>query len=192
ESSPNSSVMSGPYLNLPRIFHLSFLLSLCFVSALSVCAQQSKETDGQIQFLQTRLAADPDYYVNYNRLASAYLQKARESGDLTYYDLAEKAVRKSLELESSHAEAAGTFNLLSTIDFSKHNFKQAVEDAEKALKLDSRELGAAVSAGDACVEMGDYEKARNYYSELDAARHPQRASVLYLKLTRQAGFALAL
>src|SRR5207248_4587634 len=144
ESSPNSSVMSGPYLNLPRIFHRSFLLSLCFVSALSVRAQQSKETDGRIQFLQTRLAADPDSYTNYNRLASAYLQKARESGDLTYYDLAEKAVRKSLELESSHEQAASTFSLLSTIDFSKHNFKQAAEHAERALELDPQELGAAV------------------------------------------------
>jgi tetratricopeptide (TPR) repeat protein len=174
------------------LVYRTILLSICFVSAFSAHAQQSKETDGRIQFLQTRVAADPDSYMNYNRLASAYLQKARESGDLTYYDLAEQAVHKSLELESSHSEAASTFDLLSTVDFSKHNFKQAIEAAEKALKLDSRELGAAVSAGDACVEMGDYEKARKYYSELDTSRHSQRASVLYLKLTRQAGFALGL
>ncbi|HEX7959424.1 MAG TPA: tetratricopeptide repeat protein [Terriglobales bacterium] len=161
-------------------------------SVLHAFAQQSRETDLRIQFLQSRVSADPDSAIEHNRLGAAYLQKARESGDLAYYDLAEKAVRRSLELESTHEQAASTFSLLSTVEFSKHNFKEAAEDAERALKLDPQDLGAAVSAGDAYAERGEYETARRYYSQVDSARRSQRPSVQYLKLTRQATLALAL
>lgn len=169
--------------------------TVVFLSCLIVvhaAAQQSRETDLLIQFFQSRVSADPDSAGEHNRLGAAYLQKARESGDLTYYDLAEKAVRRSLELESTHGQAASTFSLLSTVDFSKHNFKEAAEDAERALKLDPEDLGAAVSAGDAYAERGEYETARRYYAQVDSARHSQRPSVQYLKLTREATLALAL
>ena len=175
-----------------RLINGSVIFLLLGMITISSAGQQSRETDSRIQFLQSRVSGDPDSFTNYNRLASAYLQKARETGDLTYYDLAEKAIRKSLELESSHEQAASTFSLLSTIDFSKHNFKQAAEHAERALELDPQELGAAVSAGDAYVEVGEYDTARKYYAKLDLARHAQRPSVQYLKLSRQAGLALAL
>jgi tetratricopeptide (TPR) repeat protein len=169
----------------------SAIFLLLGIIGIPASGQQSRETDSRIQFLQSRVSADPDSTANYNRLASAYLQKARETGDLTYYDLAEKAVRKSLELESSHEQAASTFSLLSTIEFSKHNFRQAAEYAERALQLDPQDLGAAVSAGDAYAELGEYETARKYYAKLDLARHAQRPSLQYLKLSRQAGLALA-
>ena len=170
----------------------SAIFVLLGMIATPVLGQHSRETDLQIQFLQSRISADPDSIADYNRLAAAYLQKARETGDLTYYDLAEKSVRKSLELESSHEQAASTFSLLSTVDFSKHNFKEAAQDAERALQLDPGDLGAAVSAGDAYAELGEYETARKYYAKLDLARHAHRPSVQYLKLSRQAGLALAL
>jgi len=174
---------------LKRRAALALLLWLISTSA---AAQQNRETDLRIQFLQSKVSADPDSAIEHNWLAAAYLQKARESGDLTYYDLAEKVVRRSLELESTHEQAAITFSLLSSVEFSKHNFRKAAEDAERALKLDPQDLGAAVGAGDAYAERGEFETARRYYSQLDSARHSQRSSVQYLKLTRQATLALAL
>jgi tetratricopeptide (TPR) repeat protein len=175
-----------------RLINGSAIFLLIGIVAIPSAGQQSRETDSRIQFLQSRVSADPDSAANYNRLASAYLQKARETGDLTYYDLAEKSVRKSLELESSHEQAASTFSLLSTVDFSKHNFNEAAKEAERALELDPQDLGAAVSAADAYVELGEYDTARKYYAKLDSARHSQRPSIQYLKFSRQAGLALAL
>lgn len=42
----------------------------------------------------------------YYRLGDAYLQKARESGDITYINLAEKALQRCLEIAPEHSGAA--------------------------------------------------------------------------------------
>jgi hypothetical protein len=49
------------------------------------------ESDQIIRFYQARVATDPDDPAIYNRLGGAYVQKARESGDVAYYTLAETA-----------------------------------------------------------------------------------------------------
>src|SRR5436309_15026452 len=54
-------------------------------------AAQPQTTDQLIKFFQSRVARDPDDVFSYNKLGAVYVQKARESGDLTYYALAEKA-----------------------------------------------------------------------------------------------------
>ena len=154
-------------------------------------AQQDRATDNRIRFFQKKIKEDPDYYVSYNRLASAYLQKARESGDLTYYELAEKTIQKSLQLESVHPEAAGTFGLASAIDFAEHKFQEAADQAEQALKLNPLDVGSYANAGDAYMEMGEYEKAKKYFARLDS-KGRFRPGLTYLKLTRTASLALAL
>ena len=167
------------------------LLICCPGFARVASAQQDRATDNRIRFFQKKLKDDPDYYVSYNRLASAYLQKARESGDLTYYELAEKTIQKSLELESTHPEAAGTFGLASAIDFAEHKFQEAANRAEQALKLDPLDPGSYASSGDAYMEMGDYEKARKHFAHLDS-EGKFRPGLAYLELTRKASLALAL
>ena len=87
----------------------------------------AKITDERIRFFQERLARDPDYYANYNRLASAYAQKARETGDISYYELAEKSLKKSLELESTHSEAAEAFTQLGGVQFAEHRFQRRLQ-----------------------------------------------------------------
>jgi hypothetical protein len=42
----------------------------------------------------------------YHRLGDAYVQKARETGDLSYLTLAEKALRRALEIAPGNAGAA--------------------------------------------------------------------------------------
>lgn len=175
-----------------RCFAAGLIFLICCLNFASLAsAQLDRSTDNRIRFFQKKLKDDPDYYVSYNRLAATYLQKARESGDLTYYELAEKTIHKSLELESTHAEAAETFGLASAIDFAEHKFEEAAGKAERAIQLDPLDLGSYASAGDAYMEMGDYEKANNYFAHLDS-EGKFRPGLTYLELTRKASLALAL
>ena len=50
---------------------------------------EERAIDQALRFHQSRIAADPTDPLAHNRLAAAYIRKARESGDLTYYGLAE-------------------------------------------------------------------------------------------------------
>lgn len=167
------------------------LLSACQIEGQTADKNQlsPNTTDQRIRFFQAQLARDPDYYVNYNRLAGAYALKARETGDISYYDLAEKAINKSLELESQHAEAATAYAQLAAIHFAEHRFSESAISAERALKL-ADDPAALATAGDAQFEMGEYAKAEALFAKLaapnDGRPHTGRE---YLRTTRQSSLA---
>ena len=176
-------------------FHSAALRSAFVLIALAcqlAAAQAAKKplqvngTDERIRFFQGQLARDPDYYVNYNRLAGAYALKARETGDISYYELAEKAIRKSLELESQHQESAAAYSQLGAIQFAEHRFSEAALSTERALKLNDDPAALAL-AGDAQLEMGEYDKAESFFTRLaapnDGRPHTGRE---YLRTTRHA------
>src|SRR5262249_15077944 len=179
-------------------FHSAALRSAFVLIALAcqlAAAQAAKKplqvngTDERIRFFQGQLARDPDYYVNYNRLAGAYALKARETGDISYYDLAEKAIRKSLELESQHEEAATAYGQLGAIQFAEHRFSEAASSTERALKL-ANDPAAMALAGDAQLEMGEYAKAESFFARLVAPKDGRpRPGREYLRTTRQASLA---
>jgi tetratricopeptide (TPR) repeat protein len=175
----------GLELRLPRpALALAVLLALA-----STAIAQDRRTDGVIRFYQAKVKEDPLSFSNFNRLAAAYLQKARETGDLTYYQLAGKAVEESLKLESSHAEAASGLGLRAAVLFSQHGFAEGAAEAEKAIRLDPSDLANYAAAGDAWLELGEYDKARQLYSHLQSDR--PGSGVEYLRLTREASLALA-
>jgi len=166
--------------------------SILTISILPVCAQnsaprsQSKSvTDEVIRFYQAKVSADPDDFRNYDRLSGAYIQKARETGDISYYELAEKGLKKSLELESVHEEAASAFVGLASVYFAEHRFSEAAAEAEKAIKLAPDALTAYATQGDAYLETGDYDRAAAIYRHFDDPSAAKAAeSARYLKATR--------
>jgi tetratricopeptide (TPR) repeat protein len=176
----------------------SFLTLVLVLAFASVAAQQSSKqipsparvTDQSIQFFQAQLARDPDYYLNYNRLASAYVQKARETGDISYYELAEKALKKSLDLESQHAEAAAAFSQIGGVQFAEHRFAEAAASAEHATKLEPGDTAGWALAGDAQLEMGNYAEAEAMFKKLVPADEIQpHHGTDYLSTTRHASLA---
>ena len=180
-----------------KLYLLAFVAVLAFhstraqqVGKPTSSASPAKVTDQRIQFFQAQLARDPDYYVNYNRLASAYVQKARETGDISYYELAEKALKKSLELESQHSEAAAAFSQLGGVQFAEHRFSEAAASAEHAVKLEPADPAGWALAGDAQLEMGNYADAEAMFRKLVPADeiHPHHG-VDYLSATRRGSLA---
>jgi tetratricopeptide (TPR) repeat protein len=133
-------------------------------------------SDQRITFWQGKVAGDPDFWTNYNQLAAAYAQKARETGDISYFELAEAALKHSLKLESTHVEAAPAFTQLATVHLAEHRFSEAVEDANQAISLLPDDLAAYPYAGDAELELGNYTEAEKFYQHLakpaDGLPHP--------------------
>ncbi|MSS73883.1 MAG: tetratricopeptide repeat protein [Candidatus Latescibacteria bacterium] len=86
----------------------------------------------------------------------AFLQKARETGDPTYYTRAEAVFKKALGLDPRNVEAMGGMGSLS---LSRHQFREALAWGEQARAIHPSNATLYGIVGDACVELGDYPKA---------------------------------
>ena len=137
---------------------------------------QALETDQVIQFYQQRVSRDPDDFAPYNQLAATYLQKARETGDPSYYNLAEKALRKSLELVSNQPAAAPALTYLAAVSLAKHQFPEALKLAQQALVLDPGNLAPNAIVGDAYIDLGEYDNASRAYERIQSQREPSSLS----------------
>jgi tetratricopeptide (TPR) repeat protein len=169
-----------------NILLLEVTALLIFSLRIDSAFAQQKETDHVIQFFQWKVSQDPDDCFNYDRLGSAYIQKARETGDIAYYDLANKALEKSLALESIHAEAAPATKHLATVYFAEHRFAEARALAQRAIELNGNDITPYALEGDAEAELGNYDRAWSLYRCLEdpANSQAENSGVLYLRQTR--------
>ena len=184
------AIKCGPWcvsgaISLSAGFLLTLGISFAIGQSSAQLTPSKSTTDQIIRFYQAKVKGDPDDFLNYDRLSGAYIQKARETGDISYYELAEKGLTKSLELESTHEEAASAFVELAAVYFAEHRFSDAAMYAEKAIKLAPDALTAYATEGDAYLETGDYERAATIYRHFDdPAAAKARDSAQYLKATR--------
>jgi len=128
----------------------------------------TSETDTQIQILQDRVKGVPSDYAGYDGLGSALFQKARETGDIAYYDLAEQTLNKALALAPQDFRAANPLVHMALVYMGEHRFSDALAFAQKAIATGSGNLAAFAIEGDAYTDMGDYEEAATAYNTLQA------------------------
>jgi tetratricopeptide (TPR) repeat protein len=121
-------------------------------------------TDTQIAKLQDRVRHAPGDYAGYDQLGAAFFQKARESGDITYYDLAEQALKTSLDLAPRDFRAADPWVHISLVYMGEHRFTDVIASTQKAIAFGSGNLAAFAVEGDAYTDMGEYEKASDAYN----------------------------
>jgi tetratricopeptide (TPR) repeat protein len=153
---------------------LLVLLILCAASAWSQTAPfesvelnrlgLTSETDKQTQTLQDRVKEAPGDYAGYDGLGSAFLQKARETGDIAYYGLAEQTLKKALALAPQDFRAADPLVHLALVYMGEHRFSDALAYAQKAIGTGSGNLAAFAIEGDAYTDMGDYDEAATAYN----------------------------
>ena len=149
------------------------LLILCAPSAWSQTAPfefvelkrlgPTSETDKQIQTLQDHVKEAPGDYAGYDGLGSAFFQKARETGDIAYYDLAEQTLKKALALAPQDFRAADPLVHMALVYMGEHRFTEALAFVQKAIGLGSGNLAAFALEGDASTDMGDYDEAATAY-----------------------------
>jgi tetratricopeptide (TPR) repeat protein len=124
----------------------------------------ASETDRQIQTLQDHVKEAPGDYAGYDGLGSAFFQKARETGDIAYYDLAERTLSKALALAPEDFRAAAPLVHMALVYMGEHRFSEALALAQKAIATGSGNLAAFAIEGDAYTDMGDYEEAAAAYN----------------------------
>src|SRR5580658_3219220 len=145
-------------------------------------AQSTRPTsDGEIEKASEAARSHPTNAA-WSRLGDAYMQKARETMDLSYYGRAEASYRKSLALDPNYANAmVGIAWVLS----GRHEFEQSIEWANKALMVEPNRADAYGLLGDAATEMGDYDAAYEHYQKMldlkpDIASYSRAAHLLFV------------
>ncbi len=120
--------------------------------------------DTAIAFWQGRVAQNPNSFLDYTLLAEAYARKARETGDVSYYQRAEAALRRALEINPNYVQASAA---LSSVLFSMHDFEGALALAEP-LADNPRATQALAVTGDTQLALGNYDEAEAAYQKLAA------------------------
>jgi tetratricopeptide (TPR) repeat protein len=146
-------------------------------------ARAEGSPDQSIQREQYKLRRNSRDAGAYHRLGDAYAQKARETGDLSYLTLAEKALRMALEITPGNAGAA---RHLAYVFSTRHEFPEAAAQALKAIELDPKDGDAYGVLGDACLELGRYDRAGEAYDAMmglksDLASYGRRSGLKNLR-----------
>jgi tetratricopeptide (TPR) repeat protein len=128
----------------------------------------TSETDKQIQTLQDHVKDVPGDYAGYDGLGSAFFQKARETGDIAYYDLAEQTLKKALELAPQDFRSADLLVHMALVYMGEHRFSDALAYSQKAIGAGSGSLAAFAIEGDAYTDMGDYDEAARAYNTVQS------------------------
>jgi tetratricopeptide (TPR) repeat protein len=119
-------------------------------------SRTSASTDKLIQSLQERLRANPNDWQSYSQLGLAYLQKARETGDPTYYLKTEEALNKALSFQ---ADDYASISAQGALALARHDFSAALEWGVKARQINPDRTYAYGVIADAQIELGRYEEA---------------------------------
>jgi tetratricopeptide (TPR) repeat protein len=129
-------------------------------------AAQQNPTDRLIRSLQSRVKMYPQDYAGYDQLGAAYIQKGRETGDATYYELAKASLGKSLDLVNNDPAAASAKTHMAVVAMAEHRFEDALKWSEDALALGSGDPSPWAIVGDAHTDLGQYDEAQAAYAKL--------------------------
>jgi tetratricopeptide (TPR) repeat protein len=138
------------------------IAAMTVVFTMPVSAQHMA-TDNHITYYQRLLQRNPMNSRAYYGLGDALIRKARETGDPSYFNGAEEALKKSLEINPNNA---GAMRHLAYVFYSRHEFEPAAIHATKAIEMDATDGDSYGILGDALMETGEYEKAENAYEKM--------------------------
>jgi tetratricopeptide (TPR) repeat protein len=112
--------------------------------------------DQRILQAQQAIERSPNRSDGYNQLASAYMQKARETADFAFNANADDALTRSLSVEPDNYDA---LKLRAKLQLTYHRFAEALETAHRAqfTRTDDHDVWGQIT--DALVELGDYPGA---------------------------------
>lgn len=119
-----------------------------------------------IRFLEARVKSDPEDFIAYNKLASEYLLQMRQTGDISYLDLALNAANRSLEILPAEQNKGG-LSALARAEFSSHRFQSSLDHASRLLAIDPGKAYVYQLLGDAQLELGRYDEAIASIKKMD-------------------------
>jgi tetratricopeptide (TPR) repeat protein len=113
-------------------------------------------TDHLVATMQEFVRQRPDEARGYTLLGGAYLQKARETADPTYYGKAEGALKKAIALNDEDADALTS---LGELALARHQFAEAIAWGQRSWAVNSYKARTLGVIGDGLVELGRYDEA---------------------------------
>ncbi len=139
------------------------------------------DTAGLISQLQQRLRENSRDGQGWALLGLAYQQRARETGDPTYYPRSERALRRAERLAPEDAVAVGG---LGSLALSRHRFREALALGRRALRLAPGTARTYGVIGDALIELGRYDEAFRAFDTM-AQSKPSLAAYARVSYARE-------
>ncbi len=121
-----------------------------------------------IRSLEERVRRDPEDHAAHNRLAGFYLQRARETGNAEYINLAARAARASLA-SVPELRNAGGLAALAEAELASHDFVAARDHAVQLIELDPGKSYPFGILCDAQLELGAYTEAASAIQRMERA-----------------------
>ena len=115
-------------------------------------------------------------------LGDAFMQKARETADASYYARAEQAFERARTLDGRGVDAVVGLAWVQSV---RHEFEKSIDWAKKALELDPANAAAYGLLGDAAMELGEYQLAAEHYQRMldlrpDISAYSRTAHLLFV------------
>ncbi|MEJ7848039.1 MAG: tetratricopeptide repeat protein [Pyrinomonadaceae bacterium] len=117
---------------------------------------QATMSDQNILSAQGAIQKRPDSERGYNLLASAFMQKARETGDFSFNARAEESLKHSFRVGPDNYDG---IKLQAALLLNYHRFSEALEMTKRAQAVNPRDHDVYGAMVDAYVELGEYELA---------------------------------
>ncbi|MBI2956452.1 MAG: tetratricopeptide repeat protein [Acidobacteria bacterium] len=112
------------------------------------------DTDARIEYYKARLGG-PGTYPVYTQLGAAYVQKARETGLVSYYEEAERYLERSLEFQRNFE----ALRWLAVVYTAQHQFPEALPYAREAVETLPEDLDAQAALFDVLLALGRHDEA---------------------------------
>jgi tetratricopeptide (TPR) repeat protein len=149
-------------LNIGLFGLVVFAMSGCVKQEASRIGNETKtrltalSSDPKISAAQKLIEKMPDSADGYNKLAVAYIRRARETGDFSLNTNAQTAVDRALEIEPQNPEAR---KFKASLHLTFHRFGEAVELGAALQKEFPNDAFVYGILSDANVELGNYREA---------------------------------
>ncbi len=147
----------------------------------TVSSDSGSPTERQIAQLLVATRTTPANAVAWTNLGIAYTTRAYETGDSSFYPLAESAFARATKLTPRSSEL---FAGQATLALARHRFSEARSLALRSLALNSTSFDGLVALVDANIELGRYAEAETQVETLINQR-PGVASLSRLSYIRQ-------
>jgi len=146
----------------------------------SVVPEPKVAANDTIRFLEDRVRRDPDDFIANNKLTSEYLQRLRETGDITYLSLASRTADASLKTLPAEQNKGG-LAALTQVEFSSHDFAAAIEHAQRLTELDPYKGYTYQLLGDSLLELGRYDEAEAAFRDMEKFGGVQKMTTVAMK-----------
>jgi len=131
--------------------------------------------------LQQQVRANPTGVVGLGLLGLAYQQRARETGDPSYYTKSEGVLHRALRYSPDDLVATGGLGALA---LSRHRFREALTLGQRAVALSPSTARGYGIVGDALVELGRYREAFAAFDRM-ASLKPSLSSYARVSYARE-------